>query len=108
MVAEHGSSSMAMNNFIDAINDLESSINPQDLIPMKIVDLMKMINTGFVTFHRQVTDISDYVKTGDLHQKISNLDSLTQQINTNLHSLAGQVQQQQASPQQHHYKKGIL
>ena len=112
MVAEHGSSStMAMNNFIASINDLESAINPQDAVPQKIVELFKFINAGFEVFHRQVTDISDRVGADDIKTKIGSLDVVTQQINTNLHSLANQLQQHQSAAsqqQQQHHRKGIL
>ena len=109
MVAEPRYDHMAMNNFIDRISDLEACINPQDQVPVKVTELFKMINTGFQVFHKQVTDIADKIKSDDLQQQISNLDSVTQQINVNLHSLANQVQQSQSSPQQHQqHKKGIL
>ena len=110
MVAEHRYETMAMNNFIDNINDLGASINTQDPVPLKLLDLFKMINTGFQVFHKQVTDINDKMTVDDAQQNISNLDLLTQHINTHLHSLANQVAQHQAvqGSQQQQHKKGIL
>ena len=84
---------MAMSSFATDINDLRIAINPQDPVPAKIVELFETINNGFQAFHRQVTDISDRIGAEDIKQKISQLDTVTQQINTNLHSLANQVQQ---------------
>ena len=98
MVAEHGSGSMAMNNFIDNINDLETIINPQDQVPSNILDLFKMINVGFQVFHKQAMDINNKVDSSDIPHHINNLDLVTQQINTTLHTLANQVAQHQAAP----------
>ena len=97
MVAEHGPSSMAMNNFIDKINDLEAIINPQDPVPSKVLDLFNMINNGFQAFHRQVLDINTNTNTDDANQEIINLDQATQQINANLQTLAVQVAHHQAA-----------
>ena len=110
MVAEHGFDSMAMNNFIDKINDLEAAITPQDPVPANIVDLFRMINVGFQVFHKQAMDINNKVDANDIPQKINTLDLVTQQINTNLHTLANQVAQRQAvqGPQQQQHNTGIL
>ena len=109
MVAERGSGSMAMNSFADTINEMEQLINPQDPLSLKIRDLFQMMNSGFVVFHKQVSDINSQLSTSDSQQKISNLDLLTQQVNTSLHSLANQVAQNQyATGHQHQHKKGIL
>ena len=111
MVAEHRFETMAMNTFMDAINEFETMINLQDPTSSKIRDLFKMINTGFQVFHKQVTDISDKMNAGDFPNKINDLEQVTLQINVNLHTLANQVAQHQAAsgPQQHQqHKKSIL
>ena len=109
MVAEHGFDHMAMNNFIGKINELETAINPQDMVTSKVLELFKMINVGFQVFHKQAMGLNSKLDSIDIPQKINNLDVATQHINTNLHTLANQVAQQQAvpGPQQQH-KKSIL
>ena len=110
MVAEHRYETMAMNTFMDAINEFETMINVQDPTSSKIRDVFKMINAGFQVFHKQVTDINDKLNASDVPHKINDLYQVTQQINANLHTLANQVAQHQAAPgpQQHQYKKNIL
>ena len=110
MVAEHRCETMAMNTFMDAISEFETMINVQDPTSSKIHDLFNMINVGSQVFHKQVTDINDKLNASDVPQKINNLDQMMQQINANLHALAGQVAQHQAAPgpQQPQHKKSIL
>ena len=93
MVAEHRYDTMAMNTFAESIGEFETMINMQDPTSVRICDLFKMINVGFQVVHKQVSDISSKVTADDAHQKIGNLDLITQQINANLHSLATQVAQ---------------
>ena len=42
---------MAMNTFVDSVNEFETMINMQDPTSMKICELFKMINVGFQVFH---------------------------------------------------------
>ena len=103
MVAEHRYETMAMNTFLDSINELETTINVQDPASATICDLFKLINSGFQVIHKQVSDINDKLTVDDAQHNISNLDQVTQHINTNLHTPATQVAQHQAvqGPQQH-------
>ena len=111
MVAEHRSETMAMNTFMDAINEFETLINVHDPTASKIRGRFKMINSGFQVFHKQVTDINSKLGSDDIQQNINNLEQATQHINSNLHAVGVQVAQHQAAQgpqQQSSHKKGIL
>ena len=77
MVAEHGSDAMAMNAFMDTIDELETVINVQDPVASKIRSLFKIINNGFQGFHKQVADINAKLDSDDIKHNIINLDQAT-------------------------------